>query len=260
MKNVDLHNHTEFSFDSVMTIEEAIEAAKKYDLVFGIAEHYDSNDKRADRVMDFDRDEYFKAYTKYRQQGDVLLGIEIGMDTRDEYVSASRKAALNYPFDVVIGSAHKIEGKSIGPLLKERPMNKEQFHTTYLLDVVKQLEANKYIDVFAHIDYPTRYTKFSVNETYYEEFPELYDMVFDKLIELNIALEINNRMLSYTNFYNALLSVVKGYVKRGGKYVTIASDAHSPKDVGIRYHLSRNLAEEAGAQVVYFKNRQRTLD
>ena len=261
MQHVDLHNHTEFSFDSKMKIEDAIAEAKKYDLIFGVAEHYDSNDLRDDRDMSFDIPKYFEQYSKYRENNEVLLGIELGLDTRDEYVSLSCNVALSYPFDVIIGSAHKIEGYSMDPYLRLHPgITKEQYHSNYLNEVVKLLTANPYIDTFAHIDYPVRYTNYEINEACYEEFSEQYDLVFDKLVELDIALEINTGRLDNKKMYDALLSVIKGYTARGGKYVTIGGDAHSPKNVGVRYHLGREIAEKANAQVVYFKDRQRTLD
>jgi len=260
MQHVDLHNHTEFSFDSTMKIEDAIVEAKKHNLIFGIAEHYDSNDLRDDRDMSFDIPEYFKQYTKYRENGDVLLGIELGLDCRNEFVNLSKKVALSYPFDVVIGSAHKIYGLSLGPFIDKYQMNKIEYHTTYLNEVVQLLQANPYIDTFAHIDYPVRYTNFEINEAYYEEFETQYNAVFDKLIELDIALEINTSRFSNQKMYNALFSVVNGYIKRGGKYVTIGGDAHIAKNVGVRYYLGRELADAANAQVVYFRNRERILD
>ena len=259
MQHVDLHNHTEFSSDCNMKIEDAIAQAKKYNLVFGISEHYDCNVIGYDHELTFDIPGYFEQYTKYRESGEVLLGIELGLDVRDKFVTINRDVALSNPFDVVIGSAHVIDG--IDPCMeKADATSKEHYHINYLNEVVRLLEANPYIDTFAHIDYPTRYTSFQINEVYYEEFVEQYNLVFDKLIELDIALEINTSRLDNENMYEALLSVIKGYINRGGKYVTIGGDAHRPSNVGVKYHLGRELADKANAQVVYFKNRERILD
>ena len=44
-----------------------------------------------------------------------------------------------------------------------------------------------------------------------------------------------------------------------GKYVTLGSDAHAAKAVGMHFDVAQKIAKTAGLTIVYYKKRQRQL-
>ena len=111
-------------------------------------------------------------------------------------------------------------------------------------------------DAFAHIDYMCRYMPYADKELILGEAPELFDQVFKLLIAKEKPLEINTRRLDDAGAMAALLAVYRRYAQLGGKYAVIGSDAHYKEHVGRRMREALGLADEAGLEPVYFRERK----
>lgn len=257
----DTHNHTRYSVDSMMEISDLIATGETFGLMISVTEHLDPNETRADGgYTDFDQEGFFKEYEPLRQQGKVLLGIELGLDVESRFIEIGRRVIDRYPFDQVIGSAHTMGGHPIAYKANVEGLSKSEYYPIYLGYVVDLLKANPYIDTFAHIDYPSRYTKYENNPVFYQEFPSEFDAVLKTLIELDIALEINQRRLAIPEFYAALNSVVARYQQLGGRYVTIAGDNHIVDTIGHDFEKAWEMAVGNKLTPVYFKDRVRIID
>lgn len=257
----DTHNHTKYSIDSMMDIHDAIARADEYDLIMTFTEHFDPNEFNPDgQFTTFDQEGFFAEYTPLREAGKVLLGVELGLDINPAYIKQNIDLIDKYPFDQVIGSAHNMNGKDISYLPNKMEYSKEEFYPIYFKYVVDLLNANPYIDTFAHIDYPSRYTRYDYNPVHFEDYPELFNAIFMTLIKQNIALELNQKKLANEGYYRALNSIAQGYAKAGGQYVTIAGDCHIVDAIGVDFEKAWTIAIDNGLIPVYFKNRIRYLD
>ncbi|RYL94032.1 PHP domain-containing protein [Sporolactobacillus sp. THM19-2] len=256
----DTHNHTQFSFDADMQLEEARNKAAQQGLNLILTEHYDLNEHQEDgSPVTFPIEDYFSTYAPYR--GDhLLLGIELGLDDRDSYIKRNREITEHHPFDMVIGSVHNIRDYDICSDESRNFLSKPDFFAHYLIYAEHTIHKNPYIDTFAHIDYPCRYLSYADNVLRYGDFPVLIDNFLYALIHRDICLEINLRLLDQEAFRSGLSGIARRYQELGGKYVTIGGDNHTPETIGKKYKLGRDLARACGLQPVYFKNRKRVID
>ncbi|MCL1631301.1 PHP domain-containing protein [Sporolactobacillus sp. CPB3-1] len=256
----DTHNHTQFSFDADMSLQDALKAAAGYSMNLIITEHCDLNERQEDgSPVTFDIDHYFETYAAFRNDH-LLLGIELGLDDRPEYVARNRAIIENHPFDMVIGSVHNLQDFDMYTDRGKNFLSKKDFFTQYLIYAEHTVHQNPYIDTFAHIDYPCRYLTYLDNVLRYEDFPFLIDNFLCTLIENDICLEINLRLLDQPPFREGFESIVRRYHELGGRYVTIGGDNHVPDTIGVKYVLGAAMAREYDLVPVYFKNRKRMAD
>jgi histidinol-phosphatase (PHP family) len=74
---IDTHIHTEYSSDSQMKIQDALERVKKSGIGMTITEHLDLKFPSGSDFT-FDIDKYFNDYDKYKNSK-FMLGVEIGI-------------------------------------------------------------------------------------------------------------------------------------------------------------------------------------
>ena len=249
---IDSHIHTEFSSDSQMKLQHALEHSRKSGIGMTITEHLDLKFPTGTDSI-FDIDKYFNDYEKYRGS-DLMLGIEIGM--QQICLEENRVLTSKYPFDYVIGSIHAAKGEDVfNPKFYEGKTKKEAYEQYFLsmIDCVKQYD---FIDSLGHIDYISRYATFDDKEIHYHEFNEYINEVLKAIVHNEKVMEINTRRLGSKEAYNNLINVYKAYNQIGGKYVTIGSDAHNAEDIGKNFLLANRICEICNLKPVYFKNRK----
>ena len=249
---IDSHIHTEFSLDSQMKIQHGLEHSKNIGIGMTITEHLDLKFPTGED-FNFDIDNYFNDYEKYKSSK-FMLGIEIGMQLI--CLEENRAIASKYPFDYIIGSLHVADGQDIYyPKFYEGKSKKESFEQYFgsMIDCVKRYD---FIDSLGHIDYISRYATFDDKEIYYEEFNEYIDEVLNTIVSNEKVIELNTRRLDNKEAYNNLIHIYSEYNKKGGKYVTIGSDAHHAEHIGQNFKLANSICEICNLKPVYFKNRK----
>ncbi|MCC8158645.1 MAG: histidinol-phosphatase HisJ family protein [Phascolarctobacterium sp.] len=249
----DTHMHCDYSCDSHMKIAEAVAAAKQQEIGIVITEHWDDDYPTNPTAFMFDVDEYFERFAPYRS-GQVLLGIEIGM--QKQTAAADEALAARYPFDYVLASMHCVNGRDLYEERCYAGQTKAEAVCEFLTDTLANLKLHDNFDAFAHIDYMCRYMPFADKELRLGEAPELFDEVFKLLIAKEKPLEINTRRLDDPGALAALLTLYRRYAQLGGKYAVIGSDAHYKEHVGRGLMEALTLADEAGLEPVYFKERK----
>lgn len=249
----DTHMHCDFSCDSHMKIAEAVAAAAKQNIGIVITEHWDDDYPTNPTEFMFDVGEYFERLGPYRSDK-VLLGIEIGM--QKQTTAADEALAAAYPFDYVLASIHCVNGRDLYEERCYEGQTKVEAVREFLKETLANLELHNNFDAFAHIDYMCRYMPFADKELIFSEAPELFDQVFKLLIAKEKPLEINSRRLDDPNAMSTLLTLYRRYAQLGGKYAVIGSDAHYQEHVGRRLKEALFLADAAGLEPVYFKERK----
>lgn len=248
----DCHVHSAASADSAAGPSEMINAARAKGAGLVFTEHYDK-DYSATGGYNYKCDlaAYLSAYEKYRAPG-VLLGVEIGLTAAEMPVCA--EVARKHPFDFVLGAVHLIDETDIYIDLKsENPTVTGEMYFDYLIKLTGEAP---FIDALAHIDYPNRYDARRKSAFVFTEHAERLRALFSNLVKNGIALEINSRRLKNADITGEMLGLYALYKERGGKFVTLGSDAHAPRDMFQNFKDAARIAEACGLTPVVFKNRK----
>ena len=254
----DSHIHTAFSADSEMRAVDALREAEKQGLGLVFTEHLDYDYPAAgEEEFIFDPAAYWAAYEPLRAEGNLSLGVEMGMmaSVREKNAAFLRRV----PFDFVLGSIHFLDGKDLYfPETFESREKWEMYHE-YFTVMRDEIYAHPFINALAHIDYIARNAPFDNPEISYGDFADDIDAVLHALIETETVIEINTRRLSVPRGLKELAPVYRRYRELGGHYVTIGSDAHVPAGVGRNYDRARELAHAFDLQIVTFCERKMRL-
>lgn len=253
----DTHMHCEFSFDSQMTLKEASEAAAGQGIGIVVTEHWDYNYPTSPEMFRFDREKYFADNLPMRSER-VLLGIEVGL--QPHIAEKDDKVAKDFPFDMVIGSIHIMDGMDIYEGHHYKSMSKVESTECFLKSATASIKTHDNFDTLGHIDYICRYWPYENKEFSLNCCGEYWDEMFLALAGKEKAIEINTRRLANKESVEALLPFYKRFQQLGGKYCTIGSDAHEKEHVGRNIIIAREIAEAAGLIPVYFKNRKMIAD
>ncbi|WP_288221993.1 histidinol phosphate phosphatase [uncultured Clostridium sp.] len=248
----DSHMHSQFSTDSIMKIEDAINTAKEKNIGIIITDHMDLDYPIKDKFR-FDVPSYFNEYEKYRS-ANLKLGIEIGL-AESTFID-NEKIASSYDFDFILGSIHSVKGLDIYTYLLHESSDKNVFLSSYFEDMLKCVQLYDNFDSLSHIDYPSRYFKIQDKEIILKDFKDIIAEVFKTLIIKNKVLELNTSRLHIKEAQDSLLDIYKLYTDLGGKHVTLGSDAHIQNSIAKNFDIALSFLENLNLQGVYFNKRQ----
>lgn len=248
----DTHMHSQFSFDSEMKVNEILEASKNQNIGICLTEHVDLDQINLPLI---DMNKYLEFYKKYKSDT-FLIGIELGMSkiNADQTIDFANKYKKD--LDMIIGSIHSLYNRDIFYLMRDIELDKKKVYTDYLENILYCIETFDYFDTLGHIDYISRYSTYEDKEVNFEEFKPLIDKILKTLISKNKTLELNTRRLDKEEAFLNLIKIYTRYKELGGKYVTIASDAHSQNAIGINFNKAKEILKLTGLTPVYFKNRK----
>lgn len=242
----DLHTHTNYSFDSTVTMEQyVLKAIERGIDVVCFTDHIDCNKhyntfdgfKFKARKLEFQR-----LKKQFAEQVELLLGFEIGEPHLHPDIM---QVVYDSKPDMIIGSIHH-------PADYERKYKwypRREYEHLYNRYVREMVQSGGF-DVLGHIDLPKKY---------HDDYVEDIDYIYETLrlcAEKGIVVEINTSSLrSGVTDTMPSLKAIQYYAKCGGKYVTINSDSHDVNDLGYGYEqIYASLPE--GLQTCYFVNRQ----
>jgi histidinol-phosphatase (PHP family) len=214
-----------------------------------------ARDVRLDRTMSLER--YVEAITRAKDAGlPVLLGLEV------DFVPGTVDAVLDllapYPWDVLIGSVHWIDGwwfdrrHSIEEW--ERRGTDAVYDKYYALEA--ELAASGSVDVLAHVD---RVKFLGLRPE--EEPVHLYDRMIGAAQKAGVAIEVSSAGLRHpvAEIYPGprLLAMCRA----AGLDITFASDAHRPEQAGFGHAEVTAAALAAGyGHHARFQARRRRLE
>ncbi|QUW21512.1 histidinol phosphate phosphatase domain-containing protein [Sporosarcina sp. Marseille-Q4063] len=188
-------------------------------------------------------------------------GIELRLGIEADYFPGGEeeleKILNEFPYDYVIGSVHFINGWGFdNPKLQHLFLNYdlEDLYKMFF-DIVKKGISSGLFDIFAHLD----------NIKVFEYRPDenkllpLYDQVAKKLIEMNVATELNAGLFYRYPIKEMCPSpMFLEVLAKNNVGITISSDAHFPDDMGIHATLQLDKLKEHGFNnIATFKQRVR---
>ena len=259
---VDSHVHSNYSDDSTMRPEEAVDTALALGLKgLAFTDHYDLDFPDKQFLFEFDirrRAAHIKALREhYGSEVEILDGIELGVQANT--VEESAAIIDLHDFDFVICSVHAIDGYALhDPEGFYEHKSKEQAYRRYLEEIFQIIRNFDNYDVIGHLGYIRRYGPYDIKSMPLKNYDDIIDTIFKWLIEHGKGIEINVSGYAY-HLGTAIpdVDMVKRYKELGGELITLGSDAHDKLHIGKSFKQGLSILERAGFEHVnYFKNRK----
>lgn len=211
-------------------------------------------DLLADRTMSLER--YVDVVLRAKAAGlPVLLGLEI--DFFPETIGAVLELIEPYPFDILLGSIHWIDGWWFDRAHSADEWEHRGSRLVYeqFFELQTELAGSGTVDVITHVDR----VKYSGHRLSTEPI-DLYEQLVSAAAGTGVAMEINTGGLRHPvkEIYPspALLRVAHD----AGLDITLASDGHKPDQAGWGLDLAKSAARDAGyTHRARFEARQRSL-
>ncbi len=253
----DSHVHTAFSTDSKEPMEQMLMAAIENGFPsICFTDHMDYNfpviyNKSSDTEPPFflDTDAYLseiKRLIPLYPQIKIRTGIELGL--KEDAKNNCMELLNSYKFDFVIGSTHLVD-------------NTDPYYDSYWQGTDEKTAMQKFyeatlenvkngvnFDVYGHIDYITRYTPYMkklrsnnlFDEDYYtsitNNFLDVIEVILKQLIYNGKGIELNTSGFKYGLCHpHPHEKILKLYKELGGEIITIGSDAHKAKHLGLGF-------------------------
>lgn len=254
----DMHTHSEHSHDSQCKMEDMYNAQMaKGTAHFAVTDHFDVGSGPAEEILSNIKASYDEACRLNEKHGNecILKGIEIseGIWGREDY----KKAIDLLPYDVVIGSVHRVSYKSITDAYSREDFSSltadelTNFMHKYFADMQEMVRTLDF-DILAHLTCPIRYIegRYKIKLSL-EPFDDEINAILEGIIKRGIALEVNTSSLNVINEFFPPRQIIKRYREMGGCLVTIGSDAHVAQNAAAGLDEAVATLREAGFDSIY---------
>lgn len=218
----DLHVHTNYSFDSIETMDNyALKAIELGLDAICFTDHIDIC-KHYNTFATFDFDGRLKEFEQIKKRYGDKLQLFIGFEMGEPHLHPKETAFLRtLKPDLIIGSIH--HSLDFEPHTNVTRLESERIYDRY----VRQMVEDGDFDVLGHADMLKKYHK-----DYVEDIEYICETL--KLcVKRNIVPEINTSSLrSGADEPMPSLQAIRYYQSVGGKYVAVNSDSHSVDSLG----------------------------
>ncbi len=258
---IDYQVHSFRSHDGKATIREQCARAVALGLdEIGFSEHKDFDP--ADPVVNhFDYEVYLREIEAARREWGGRLKIRAGVeiDYQDWFEEEIATYLAAHPFDFVIGSVHYVDRFTVMTPEYNRTRDARTAYTDYFKAVGDSVKSGLF-DILGHLEYANRRGLAAWGpyqaEAYRAELTELLDLVIAQglTFEINTAGLHQNLGVTYPTAETVAL-----YAERGGKRLSIGSDAHHPDQLAHAYPEAARIALANGlTHVCIWEGRQAT--
>ena len=219
----DFHIHTNYSFDSEVTMEQYVVRAIELGLdAICFTDHVDIN-KHYNTFATFDFEARLKEFERVKAQYGDKLQLFCGFEMGEPHLHKKETAFLrSLKPDMIIGSVHH-------PVDYEKeyawlsPREYERLYDKYVRQMVEEGD----FDVLGHLDMPKKY-----HADYVEDFNYVCQTL-ELCVKRNVIPEINTSSLrSGRGSTMPSFEAIEYYRNVGGKYVAVNSDSHSVDTLG----------------------------
>ena len=254
---VDLHVHTDNSFDGNHSATHFCEKAELMDLrAIAFTDHCEVDQFRGDSAYEKRIFQAFfeisKVRSAFRGKLLVLNGIELGQPVYD--VETANSIVNRYDYDQIIGSVHNLRGGEDFYFMENLSMDEaEKLLKEYFNEIINMLHWGNF-DVLAHLTYPLRYFYSKSNlDIDLNKFKKQIDEILLLTAKSEKALEINTAALRQPlNKLSPEVDVLKRFKELGGKFLSVGSDAHYAEHLAADIDMAYSAALEAGFDSITF--------
>ena len=259
---IDYQVHSFRSHDGKSSIREQCARAVEVGLdEIGFSEHKDFDP--ADPVVDyFDYEAYLTEIEAARREWGAHLKIRAGVEIDYQRWLENEIASYlaSHPFDFVIGSVHHIDRVMLMTPEYNENRTAQTAYQDYFLAVADSVRSGLF-DILGHLEYANRRGLAAWGPYHTENYREELTALMDLIIAQGVTFEINTAGLHQDlGVTYPVAKTVALYADRGGKLLSIGSDAHHPDQLAHAYADAARLARSHGlTQVCIWDQRQATL-
>lgn len=260
----DYHMHTDFSSDSDASMQDMIEAAIRQSLThICFTEHMDKDFILSPPeyfTFEVDTDAYYRRFIElkeqYQEKITICFGIELGL--QPHVADFYKTYVKGYPFDFIIASSHLCH--RLDPYYPSfyQGRSEEEAYLEYFDSILENIAVFDDFDTYGHLDYVVRYGP-NKNQYYsYDKYKETLDLILKELIAKDKALEVNTGGFVHgLGHPNPTEEIITRFSELGGRYITIGSDAHTPKNICCHFEKLPELLKSCGiSEYTYYTKRQ----
>lgn len=252
----DMHTHSSFSFDADYDPAQMLDGAARQGLKqICFTDHVDFYDPSDIHLPDFSARHMRLAELRSQfPQLTIWEGAEISMAT-DASCARNAVAALNgAELDLIIGSVHTIGPENVWEDSFYASRTREAAYRLYLETILQALDSLPQLDVLGHYDFVAHYAPYGDRAMHYTDAPDVFDGIFHWLVARGKTLEINTSAWESDQPWG--LDILRRFRELGGRFVTIGSDSHNPRNLGRRFAEAAALAQQAGLAVAYYRRHE----
>ena len=270
MIKADIHTHSSYSTDSTAPLREMVEGAVTAGLdILCVTEHmdafhhiYESRTAPGFEYPGISREELAGMFVcdtpsfiqemlalrdEYSPRLRLLIGMELGLQPGlgEHYAGY----VASWPFDMLIGSCH--EADKIDPyysLFFSRFDHAGEAIALYLSQMLESItNCSGSFDTLGHMDYALRYHRPPGYVFRYEDHSDILEEILSLIIKNDKAIELNTGSFKYfEGEHFPMESILRRYREKGGRLVTIGSDAHAPGDLARSFDTASRLLTDWG--------------
>jgi len=228
----DYHMHTDFSDDSVMPMQDAVQTA----IFKGFKEIcFTDHINAVQGYEDCDCEAYLKEIKRCRKLFQDKINIKFGMEfgLQSQLCRHYEKIFSQYEFDFIILSVHLINNKDLWNQEFQCGKTQDEYNRQYYEELYKIVCNYDDYSVLGHMDLIRRYD--NVCEYPFEKTKNLVEKILIHLIENQKGIEVNTSSFRY-GLQDLMPSrdILKLYKKLGGEIITIGSDSHREEQIGYK--------------------------
>lgn len=261
----DMHVHSGHSNDSTCPMEDMVQAQiARGTKIMAFTDHF--------HIIHYPEFDIFKPISgscaeaaelakKYAGQCQILTGVEVG--ERMWYPEAWDKMKEMCQYDVVIGSVHLVRHPGYEDYysrmkFSEMPIDEIYKYMDHYFDDMMEMIETLDFDILAHLTCPLRYiTGYHHVEIDLSVFEEKITKILARIIEKNIAFEVNTSSYDILGDWMPTKEIVRKYYEMGGRMVTLGSDAHVTKNASVYFEEAiADLKEIGFTHIYYYKGRK----
>lgn len=252
----DCHLHSHHSGDSKTPMEEMIlEGIRKGLKTMCFTEHNDFQYPDAPgepgSIFLLNADSYLyeliQLKEKYKDQIQILFGVELGLQPDQEVFRQNAVFARSYDFDFIIGSSHICHGMDpYFPTFFEG-RSEEEAYREYFSSILENIKKFQNFDVYGHLDYVVRYGPNKDADYSYAKYRDILDKILTTLIDKEKGIEVNTGGLNRgMKDLHPCTDILRRYKELGGEIITVGSDAHQPEDIAAHFDRAGQVLKECG--------------
>jgi histidinol-phosphatase (PHP family) len=233
---VDYHVHSTHSCDGKSSIIEMCQKAVDLGLAeIGFSEHVDF-DPSDEGFGFFDYERYSRDLQKAQQlfEGKLCIRKGVELDYQSRFEEQTRKWLQDKKFDFIIGSVHYVNGELINQqLLTTKSL--AHVYTRYFDELIRSIRSRLF-DVVGHLDIIRNYAIPQRNEQIATNYAAGIRTILKETIDQGLYLEINSKPSLFSQGSTIMTpskETIRKYIKRGGRLVSVGSDAHSTRELSL---------------------------
>lgn len=254
---IDYQVHSYRSHDGKASILEQCERAVELGLdELGFSEHKDFNPE--DPVVGhFDYNRYSDeiAQAKELYAGKLIIRMGVELDYQQWFQDMIADYLTDHAFDFIISSVHYADGATVMTPEYIRGRDVQECYQSYFEEVLASVRQGC-MKILGHMEYANRRGVPAFGPYEASPYREITTEIYDLMIRKGIALEINTAGLRQgAGITYPCEQQVALYAERGGKLLSIGSDAHRPEDLADCYTVAAEMALRNGfTHITTWKN------